>query len=524
MQPYQGALATFASALLTACAASQTVEPGVVFEPHELVTGSARSQAVLCGSFLGGATRDLAVVSVLPSLERRVRVYALEGGTWAQRVDAPLRRGVTFVDVARVAGRDRLITHAAGRVSWFDPDGETERPLVAFAESYRPTNPGEVPHVDVTRDLNGDGRDDLVIPSVDGFWISAQSDDGTFPNPVKLGPPEPFRNAKHFEHQSTYGEVGITAQTVPWYLSRVHAFDYDLDGREDLVFWDANHFDVHLQQADGSFDPAAKTFGTGVPFDYDGIYTHAFGYGDESELALLFGLRKKSRRTVLHSFRDVNGDGVADLITHSLEGRSLVKLSSSLGVHLGEAMPGGTRFETKASTRIRPGGSQPLGYAIHRLDDLDGDGRLELLVMNVDAGVGDMFQALVANSIDVDLLAYRLENGAYAEDPAAERRVRPDSHFFDDRGPFFPTVLLGDVNGDGLADLVTSKSWEELHLYVGVPGPDLIAEEPHSLEFDWTANEADARMVDLNGDGKKDVLVHHHPRGKPHRLTMLITG
>ena len=39
----------------------------------------------------------------------------------------------------------------------------------------------EIPHVDITRDVNDDDRDDLVVPDVDGFWVFVQMEGGTSP-------------------------------------------------------------------------------------------------------------------------------------------------------------------------------------------------------------------------------------------------------------------------------------------------------------------------------------------------------
>ena len=38
---------------------------------------------------------------------------------------------VSFVDVANIDGRDRLIAYEPGRLNWFDPESATERELVA---------------------------------------------------------------------------------------------------------------------------------------------------------------------------------------------------------------------------------------------------------------------------------------------------------------------------------------------------------------------------------------------------------
>ena len=348
-------------------AAAQSEDHGVVFDQYEVVIGSATRQTVLTGFLLGGAFAELAVVNIDGKDDRRLRLDAFGDGTWAPKLDATLRPGVLFVDVANIGGRDRLLTYESGRLNWFDPDSASEEELVEVAVNVIATDAGEIPHVDITHDVNRDGRDDIVMPDVDGFWISTQSSDGSFTDPVKLGPPEPFLDEIAPEDTRTCGEVGITPLTIPWYLSRVHEVDYDRDGRSDLVFWNEDHFDVHHQDASGSFDPVAQSFPAGVPFDADGIYSHVFGCSDVSTFSLAMGFRAKTKRTVLHSLQDMNGDGVADLVTHSIEGRSLLKLRASWDVHFGTPTPGGIEFASQASTAIHPRGYTVLGYQTHVL-------------------------------------------------------------------------------------------------------------------------------------------------------------
>ena len=55
--------------------------------------------------------------------------------------------------------------------------------------SNTPPPEDEIPHVDITHDLNGDGRDDLVVPDSDGFlgvhpdgrWHARRSSDRSVP-------------------------------------------------------------------------------------------------------------------------------------------------------------------------------------------------------------------------------------------------------------------------------------------------------------------------------------------------------
>ncbi|MFQ5524672.1 MAG: hypothetical protein ACE5GX_00290, partial [Thermoanaerobaculia bacterium] len=241
-------LATLIVALGTSAAMAATAEATpaqLTFDRHQIALGIEERQTVLTGFFFGGVVADIAVVHIDESGDRRLRIFALGESTWTAALDATLGSEVMFVDVADIRGRDRLITYTPGHLNWFDPESGTERPLVEVAMDYNsrhdhegsPTQPaGKPPHVDITRDLNHDGREDVLVPDLDGFWISIQRSDGSFTEAVKLGPPEPCLDelvgnlnpgGGASDDSRTYRDVGITASTLPLYLSRVHEMDYD---------------------------------------------------------------------------------------------------------------------------------------------------------------------------------------------------------------------------------------------------------------------------------------------------------
>ena len=231
------------------------------FEQYEVVTGSAKRQTVLSGFLLGGTVAEFAVVHIDKNDDRRLRIYAFGDGTWVPRLEATLGPEVLFVDVAKIGGRDRLVTYERGRLNWFDPESATERALVAVTSNFNPPRRGVISHVDITRDVNDDDRDDLVVPDVDGFWVFIQRSDGAFADPVKIGPST--------EMGRIYGADGYRYN--PWSQSRVHELDYNRDGRSDLVFWNEDHFEVHHQDERGLFAPVAETFTTNVAFDSDDL-------------------------------------------------------------------------------------------------------------------------------------------------------------------------------------------------------------------------------------------------------------
>ena len=512
----------------------------VTFERYEVVIGeAAQRQTVLTGFFLDGAMAELAVVSVDENDDRRVQMYGFDDGAWVPVLDATLGSEVLFVDVANIGGRDRLITYESGRLNWFDPDTSTEWALVEITTHYNAadnakgsaTQPGgDIPHVDITRDLNHDGRDDLVLPDIDGFWISTQVSNGSFTDVVKLGPPEPFLDVPAMWEGRSYREMGLSAATIPVYLSRVHEFDYNQDGRSDLVFWNEDRFDVYLQDERGQFGPAAETFTTDVPFDSDGTYSRASDFNDEGMFSLLFGFNENTRRTVLHSLRDLNGDQVADLVTLTLAGRTPIRQRSLYEAHFGMATPAGTSFAPDVGTAIHPrgkaGAMQPWGYSSQWFQDFDGDGQVDIMFRDVRVGFGGMTRALLGNSVAIDLELYRMEDGVYPDKPTTRRKIRRFAPFAGIGNVFLPTVLMGDVNGDGRSDLLVGQSPEKLHVFLGVPGPDLLARQPRKVAVALPSDERNTWLVDLNKDGKKDLLIRHaptdHAPDEPHRLTTLI--
>ena len=507
------------------------------FEQYEVVTGSAKRQTVLTGFLLGGAFAELAVVNIDENDDRRLRIYAFGDHTWAPRLDRTLGSELLFVDVADIGGRDRLVTYEPGRLNWFDPESATQRALVAVTSNFNPPRRGEVPHVDITRDVNDDDRDDLVVPDVDGFWVFIQMEGGAFADPVKIGPAT--------EMGRIYGADGYRYD--PWSQGRIHEMDYNRDGRSDLVFWNEDHFEVHQQDERGLFAPVAKTFTTDVAFDSD-------------ELSWLASGDMTGR--VLHSLTDLNGDGVADLVVFSLEGRSTSSKHSAYEVHFGGLTPDGhTVFAPEVGAAFKSDDRIQLGMDRH---DFDRDGQVDLMFTTIEveyltSSLWKRIKGFMGDDIWLDLEFHRMEGGLYPDKPNAIRRRQLDgapspsepgwvpldlvlrggtdeSRKPQDRWPraFNRTLLIGDVTGDGRSDLLIEETHEKLRVFVGVPGPDLFARRPQNVAVALPNDEEYAWLVDLNKDGKQDILMHHpftldahgaprrRPGTKPHRVTMLI--
>ena len=100
---------------------------------------------------------------------------------------------------------------------------------------------------------------------------------------------------------------------------------------------------------------------------------------------------------------------------------------------------------------------------------------------------------------------------------------------------FNTTLRIGDVTGDGRADLLLGDHPRIMVVFVGVPGPELFAQQPQEVAVSLPNDEEYTWLVDLNKDGVQDLLMHHpftlrdghgarlQPLGtEPHRVVLLI--
>jgi len=502
---------------------TMTAAEDLLFEQHEIVIGSVQSQTVLTGFLFDGPIAEFAVVHIDENDDRRLRIYSFSQSAWIPRLDVTLSPEVMFVDVANIAGRDRLVTYERGRLNWFDPESETQHALMAVTSNFSPPRRGEVPHVDVTQDVNGDGRDDLVVPQIDGFRVSIQTNGGTFADPVKIGTSTNTIMIAGPDHGYRY---------TPWEHGRIHESDYNQDGRSDLVYWNKDHFEVHLQNQHGLFDAAARSFTTDVVFDSDDLASLAAPYKDRRQNAKHSPGGKTTTR-VLHTVADLNGDGITDLGIFALEGETLWNMHSIYEVHFGTSTPAGsTVFAPEVSTAA-PSDGIPLRILSGRRDgpgigqhDLGHDGQRVLMftTMNI-AGLNVISRsvtALLTRSVSLDLEFYRIDGGSYPDKPSAVHKTR--IYAFNESGErasVLPAVLLGDVNGDGYSDLLVGRSRKELRVYIGVPGPELFTRRHQKVAIDLSGDEY-TWLMDLNRDGKQDVLMHHPSTTEPHRVSILI--
>jgi hypothetical protein len=215
---------------------------------------------------------------------------------------------------------------------------------------------------------------------------------------------------------------------------------------------------------------------------------------------------------------DFNGDGIDDWIVGQPGPDANSDHHSGAFVVFGSAVGGSLNVDDLQSSgrgiTILPESESNdwLGYTVAGGGDVNGDGLGDVVVTarNAQGGVGRIY--VVDGTRDTNPISLSdIASGA-----AGGFVIIPDLQSFSNE---WSASLVGDVNGDGLADVLVSEPYHGAILVWGkaTPGPvnldDLLAGD-HSLgvvvsgpSSDWLANAMAVSAGDMNGDGVQDFVI-----------------
>lgn len=471
------------------------------YDVVEVETGKAMSQTVLSMQQHSSAMAELALISVGKDGSRTIKQYVAADNYQTAQVERRLAEDVIFVDTGKYGDSEVLLLFSARQARLLNMDSGIETPVINFSSIYNSPLYDSVPQIDVFKDLNNDGLDDFLIPTFEGYLVSIQTVGGEFSEP-QLIPAPPLMDMSYNNH--------------PWYqVVNLFLVDMTLDGKEDICHWQEGDFIVYPQLDNGQFETSPTILKSEVGFDLDGIDGISVRMQDEDQSDRL--------TTVLHELRDLDGDGITDILTQSIRSKGVFNKKTTVSLHKGFAGDNGlVRFDPTASSVIQSSGFQ---YEM-RSRDLDKNGEVDILISSVEIGVTKIIGALLTNSVKIDLGFYEMADGVYPKKANHVREIT--ARFSLSTGEFwYPFVHVVDANGDGLDDLLVQEGDDQVFVFVG-DADKLFAKTPIKISAPMPKDPDQVSIHTLNGDGVEDVVLMIPPdisdENGLHRLILLLSN
>ena len=472
------------AAILIALAANAARAEGPPFELREL-PGVGRIVAAEFADLDGDARTDLFAVSfsgLPPDESRSLRVYYQRSdGSFPEAADwsGPLPSGAAAYDVVDLPdgpGRE-LVVLRRRRLS-----------VLSFAEreaSARDIPIDGPPTIALTEDERGFDRLPLLRPELGdplrfalpglGEIIIVETS-GEIISRLDVG-----SRANFFLPPSPGPLLSESEAEIYFDLPKVNIGDVDGDGRPDLIASTRHEIRVFRQREGGAFFEGADRV----------LALERMSEGDHI----------RGSGSVRVAASDFNADGRVDLlITHTSGG--LFRATTVAGVHLNRD---GRWDLDEADQLFRTEG----GFSTWQLQDLDGDGRGELLAVRMPIGILEIIEFFVTRSLDAEVLIYRAPlSGGFSQRPSFKRNLSLAFNFETMRPRGFIPTFQADVNGDGHRDFLDSGGGDAVKIALGGEGWEY-KKRAAQMKLD---SDGRIRFGDVDTDGLADFLIYDPQR------------
>lgn len=484
------------TALLAVWPSSGMPADAPAFDISILDTSPALNQTVSSAFLRDASQASLIATTVEESGTRRLALYVMRDGKYRSdaEVEMELAGDVILTEVCELESGDAFIVFTRNEALAFDLRNRVRRKLIEFTSLYNVPLRKSVPILDLCRDLNDDGLDDFIIPNFDGFQVFVQRKDGTFHNSMDIHAPPAM--------EMSYNDD-------PWYEARSpYRADMNLDGRKDLVFWVDDHFAIYRQLENGLFDGEPVRQRSDIPFEHEGTDGLSVGLGEKDV--------SDTESKALYQVADLDADGIADLVTLTVKSKGVFDKQTTYEIHKGhKGEEGRIEFEHLPASRIQSEGIQ---FSMEE-KDFDMDKQIDVVISSVELGLGRILAALLTRSINVDLDFYAMQEGRYPAKPNVTRKIKATFDWSTGE-VFYPTVLMTDIDANGLVDLLVQLDGDTLRMYPGRADQQLFEREFVDLDVPMPQDPELVELANLNDDGRPDLIIRHR---SPSRIVVLVS-
>jgi len=356
------------------------------------------------------------------------------------------------------APREIVLLDASGATVMTYQNGQFEQLASPRFSSLLPSGSKEPMFLeDAAVDLDGDGTQEWLIPMPTGYSVRSMDAE------------------KALVQCDVISEIRRDGSTyISHRLPAYHHFDYaDAKG---LAF-------LSDEFADFAYGP---------------------GWGEHRRFKIPKNLDEKWEAS--SQMKDINQDGFPDLLVTQTKGT--INLQALTQVYIASAP---FTYPEQPSLDLSAKG----GLAAPGLEDIDGDGMLDLVVINMSFGVKNLLNFFTRGKISVDAQVYLFKDGAYSPEPAYTTSLTLDAPEGRERVAY----ALGDFDGDGRKDVAFGQGAELFAVQRGEPQRFV---EPKPWVSVPIPSFGTARAYALNADKKDDVVLFHPAGENAKRIEVVI--
>ncbi len=375
-----------------------------------------------------------------------------------------------------------LIALSAKGLSRFNLDTGLVEPMIDLESLYLNKSAQFLLRKHWVKDLNQDGRDDLIISGFSQVNILFQLSDGQFA-PSSL-PIAPF--------------IDMDGSKVSYSDNRLLSFDMNHDELLEIAILENNQLLVYVQQPNNQFKQQPTIIDLPTKAN-----SRAWWFVREADGS--FPDQSRVKHKMLQTITDINGDNIVDLVIRQTQSHSVFDVNNQYHIYWGRQQGQKLYFENTIATSITAEGTLT-GLV---LKDLNNNGKQEVLVSSFELGVSQIIGALLSGSVDQNIYLYALDDkDHFSRKPVFSAEV--DLHFSLSSGQSGqPVILSSDINGDKHLELLLSKSEKRLAIYSGLDTTKLVTKNYKKYSIQLPKDGSMLKAIDLNQDGKEAIIIRY---------------
>jgi len=275
--------------------------------------------------------------------------------------------------------------------------------------------------------------------------------------------------------------------------------DLNLDGQQDIAWVSKGKINYFSQLEQGKYSAEQNTIN--IKNSIDGLNWWQIRESDGENLD-----QSELSHRVIEEIKDINGDGLVDLGVRFTKSSGVFERVNDYEFYLGFSNDNGQlEFPKIANTVIKAEGT----LTGLKIVDVDNDGKFEVLLSSFELSISNIIGALLSGGIDQSVLLFALnDNDVYSSDSIIDKEVELSFSLTSGQSGE-AIVLLADVNGDDLQDLILSSGEEKLNIFIGQKSARLFNRKASKYKLKLPKDGALFEHHDINHDGKQDFIMRY---------------